>query len=73
MVFIKRETIKKKNTIPFDLHLNFFDLDLRLATSALVGDPDPYPRVFWVPNVTPGSVKILSHGSPGSVGQKPMG
>ena len=41
--------------------------------SALAGDPDPYPRVFWVLNVTPGSVKIFSHGSPGAVSQKPMG
>jgi gag-polypeptide of LTR copia-type len=46
---------------------------IRLGTSALVGNPDPYPRVFWAPNVTPGSVKIFSHGSPGAASQKPMG
>jgi hypothetical protein len=46
---------------------------VRLSTSALAGDPDPYPRVFWAPNVTPGSVKIFSHGSPGAASQKPMG
>ena len=46
---------------------------LRLGTSALAGDPDPYPWVFWAPNVTPRSVKILSHGSPRAVSQKPVG
>ena len=48
-------------------------LNLRLGTSALASDPDLYPRVFWVLNVTPRSVKILSHGSPGAASQKPMG
>ena len=46
---------------------------LRLSTSALAGDPDPYPQVFWALNVTPGSVKIFSHRSPGAMSQKPMG
>jgi len=44
-----------------------------LGTSALMSNPDPYPRVFWPPNVTPRSVRILSHRSPGTVGQIPMG
>ena len=33
--------------------------------SALAGDPDLYPWVFWALNVTPGS--------PGAMSQKPMG
>jgi hypothetical protein len=46
---------------------------VRLGMSALMGDPDPYPQVFCMPNVTPRSAKILSHGSPGAVSQKPVG
>ena len=41
--------------------------------SALMGDPDLYPQVFWVPKVIPRSVKIFSHGSPGATSQKPTG
>ena len=29
--------------------------NLRLSTSALAGDPDPYPCVFWALNLTPKS------------------
>ena|SRR6267154_274187 len=31
---------------------------LRQSTSALVGDPDPYPRVFQVQNAIPGSAWV---------------
>jgi len=31
---------------------------VRLNTSALVGDPDPYPRVFQIQNAIPGSVRV---------------
>ena len=55
------------------MHARSAALTLGLGTSALAGDPDPYPRVFWALNVTPRSVKILSHGSPGAASQKPMG
>jgi len=37
------------------------------------GWPGSVPTGIWVPNVTPRSVKILSHGSPGSASQKPTG
>jgi len=38
-----------------------------------MSNPDPYPWVFWPPNVTPRSVRILSHRSPRTAGQIPMG
>ena len=38
-----------------------------------MSNPDPYPQVFWPPNVTPRSVRILSHRSLGTAGQIPMG
>ena len=30
-----------------------------LGTSGSMGDPDPYPWVFWAPKVIPGSVKFF--------------
>src|SRR6266567_6694948 len=46
---------------------------LRLDTGAPVGLPGPYPQVFRAPKLLSGPVKIFSHGSPGSAGQKPVG
>ena len=40
---------------------------------APVGLPRPYPQVFLTPKLIPRPVKIFSHGSPGSAGQKPVG
>jgi len=37
------------------------------------GWPGSVPTGIWAPNLAPRSVKILSHGSPGAVSQKPMG
>jgi len=36
--------------------------DIRQSTSALVGDLDPYPRVFQIPNAIPGSVQVSATG-----------
>ena len=35
---------------------------VRLNTSALAGDPDPYPRVFQIQNAIPGSVRVSATG-----------
>ena len=35
---------------------------IRLNTSALVGDPDPYPQVFQIQNAIPGSVRVSATG-----------
>ena len=46
---------------------------LRLNTSALAGDPDPYPRVFQIQNAIPGSVQVSATGWLGAVSQKLAG
>ena len=46
---------------------------LRLDTGAPVGLLGSYPQVFSTPKLIPRPVKIFSHGSPGSAGQKPVG
>ena len=46
---------------------------LRQSTSALMGDPDPYPRVFQIQNAIPGSVRVSATGWLGAVGQKLTG
>ncbi|KAF4615815.1 hypothetical protein D9613_012447 [Agrocybe pediades] len=43
--------------------------DLRLTTSALAGDPDPYSRVIGCSKPILGSVRVCSHGSPGAASQ----
>ena len=40
---------------------------------APAGLPGSYPQVFQASKLIPGPVKIFSHGSPGSTGQKPVG
>ena len=35
---------------------------LRHFTSALAGDPDPYPRVFRIQNAIPGSARVSATG-----------
>jgi hypothetical protein len=46
----------------------FENLDqLRLSMSRLVGDLDPYLQVFTGSKVILGSLRVCSHGSPGSV------
>ena len=42
---------------------------VRLNTSALVGDPDPYPQVFQIQNAIPGSVWVSATGWLGAVSQ----
>jgi hypothetical protein len=46
---------------------------LRQSTSALVGDPDPYPWVFQIQNAIPGSVRVSATGWLGAVSQKLAG
>jgi hypothetical protein len=35
---------------------------VRQSTSALAGDPDPYPQVFQIQNAIPGSVQVSATG-----------
>ncbi|KAF4611044.1 hypothetical protein D9613_006821 [Agrocybe pediades] len=42
---------------------------IRLTTSALAGDPDPYSRVIGCSKPILGSVRVCSHGSPGAASQ----
>ena len=35
---------------------------IRLNTSALAGDPDPYPWVFQIQNAIPGSIWVSATG-----------
>ena len=37
----------------------FIGIMIGLGTSGPLGDPDPYPWVYWAPKVIPGSVKIF--------------
>ena len=46
---------------------------MRLDTGAPAGLPGSYPQVFQASKLIPGLVKNLSHRSPGSAGQKPVG
>ena len=46
---------------------------VRLNTSALVGDPDPYPRVFQIQNAIPGSMQVSATRWLGAVSQKLVG
>jgi len=48
-------------------------LDMGAPVGAPVGLPGPYPQVFSTPKLIPRPVKIFSHRSPGSAGQKPVG
>ena len=48
-------------------------LDLKQSTSALAGDPDPYPQVFQIPNAIPRYVQVSATRWLGATSQKLMG
>ncbi len=54
-------------------HLTLYKDAIRLSMSALMGDPDPYPWVFFYLLLQPGSLKDLSYGLPIPMDLLPIG